>query len=71
MSSEVINNLTGIERVLEYSRLDGEEVEKPVENWPKNGLIQFINVCMKYSPDASYSLQNINITILPGEKVTN
>ena len=37
--------------------------------WPINGQIRFKNYYVKYRNDLNYVLENINLTILPGEKV--
>lgn len=75
VSTDILNNLAGAERIFEYTRLTNEEnikknvEQKPIQNWPNEGLIEFRTLYMKYSPNLPYSLQNINLTIWPGEKV--
>ncbi|RNA32981.1 multidrug resistance-associated 4-like [Brachionus plicatilis] len=72
-SCEVENLMTSVERVLEYSELETEPLDKgdrkpPVE-WPSNGEICFNNVSFKYDKNLSYVLNNINIKINAGEKI--
>ncbi|KAF5281256.1 hypothetical protein FQA39_LY05142 [Lamprigera yunnana] len=72
-TTEFENQMTSVERVLEYSAIEmealQEEKERIESDWPNNGHIQFVNVSLKYLPDSDYVLQNINFTIEPLEKI--
>ncbi|XP_033333867.2 putative multidrug resistance-associated protein lethal(2)03659 [Megalopta genalis] len=74
-TAELENNMTSIERVLEYSNLEEEPFleskpdEKPPEDWPTKGLVEFRNVKLKYEPKGAYVLEDINFVIMPKEKV--
>ncbi|XP_044750660.1 probable multidrug resistance-associated protein lethal(2)03659 isoform X2 [Coccinella septempunctata] len=70
--SELENQMTSVERVVEYTEVEKEPIlnksESP-ETWPKNGEIEFRNVFLKYSPSAPYVLKNLNFTVHPMEKI--
>ncbi|KAI4484424.1 hypothetical protein M0802_013061 [Mischocyttarus mexicanus] len=72
---EVENLMTSVERVLEYSHLKEEPMLdsnpkcKPPKDWPKNGLVEFKNVKLKYGPTEPYILKDITFTINPKEKI--
>ncbi|XP_078042801.1 putative multidrug resistance-associated protein lethal(2)03659 [Augochlora pura] len=74
-TAELENDMISIERVLEYSNLEEEPFleskpdQKPPENWPSKGLVEFRNVKLKYGPKGSYILDDINFVIMPKEKV--
>ncbi|OAD54195.1 hypothetical protein WN48_08258 [Eufriesea mexicana] len=74
-TAELENDMTSIERVLEYSRLEEEPFldsipeKKPPNEWPTKGLVEFRNVKLKYGPKSAYVLNNINFVIKPKEKV--
>lgn len=73
-TAEVENNMTSVERIMEYVNLEPEEdpTQKLCEipgQWPKNGSIEFIDVSLKYSEAGDYMLKSLNVTIKPGEKV--
>lgn len=67
--------MVGVERVLEYTRLDSEKAlesdddHKPPATWPEHGDIQFNNVSFSYSEDIPDILHNINFKVSGGEKV--
>lgn len=74
-TAELENDMTSIERVLEYSCLEEEPFldsvseKKPPNEWPTKGLVEFRNVKLKYGPKSAYVLNNINFVIKPKEKV--
>ncbi|KOC69719.1 putative multidrug resistance-associated protein lethal(2)03659, partial [Habropoda laboriosa] len=74
-TAELENQITSIERVLEYSNLEEEPFldsipeKKPPEEWPAKGLVEFKNVRLKYGPKSTYVLKGINFVIQPKEKV--
>lgn len=37
--------------------------------WQRNGKIQFENVCVRHEPGSPPILNNVNLTVGPGEKV--
>ncbi|XP_036139278.1 probable multidrug resistance-associated protein lethal(2)03659 isoform X2 [Monomorium pharaonis] len=74
-TAELESQLTSIERILEYSRLEEEPMldskpdTKPPDNWPANGLVEFKNVSLKYNRHGAYILRNVSFTVLPEEKI--
>jgi ABC-type multidrug transport system fused ATPase/permease subunit len=76
-SVEVESQMTSVERVLEYCKLDQEPPAqvppkyRPPNNWPSRGQITFNNVCMSHSkdPTATLALNHITLTIQPAEKI--
>ncbi|CAB0038330.1 unnamed protein product [Trichogramma brassicae] len=74
-SAELENQMTSVERILEYSKLPSEPAlesqpdKKPAEDWPREGRIEFKNVFLRYSPLDPPVLKNLNFTIQPREKI--
>ncbi|CAK9805268.1 Probable multidrug resistance-associated protein lethal(2)03659 [Anthophora plagiata] len=74
-TAELENQITSIERVLEYSNLEEEPFldsipeKKPPDEWPTKGLVEFKNVRLRYGPKSAYVLKGINFVIKPKEKV--
>ncbi|XP_019893676.2 probable multidrug resistance-associated protein lethal(2)03659 [Musca domestica] len=76
-SAELENNMTAVERVIEYEDLEAEgEMEsppnkKPPKSWPEDGQIVFDNLSLRYFPDpkAETVLKNLNISIQAREKI--
>ena len=76
-SVEVESQMTSVERVLEYCKLDQEPPAqvplkfRPPYNWPSQGGIIFSNVSMSHlkDPNAPHALTKITLTILPHEKI--
>lgn len=75
-SAEVASNMTSVERVLQYTKLDNEEnlnpnsTAAPDKAWPKEGKITFKDTYLWYNKVESPVLKNLNIVVQPGEKVT-
>ncbi|XP_033349715.1 probable multidrug resistance-associated protein lethal(2)03659 isoform X1 [Bombus vosnesenskii] len=74
-TGELENQMTSVERVLEYSKLEEEPFldsipeKKPPEEWPTKGLVEFRGVRLKYGPKSTCVLNGINFVIKPKEKV--
>ncbi|KAK9296489.1 hypothetical protein QLX08_009536 [Tetragonisca angustula] len=74
-STEMENQMTSVERVLEYSKVESEPPlkskpeKKPKDSWPEEGKIEFKNVVMRYAPDEPPVLKNLNLVIYPQEKI--
>lgn len=72
---ELQTNMTAAERVLEYSSLEEEPMinptpdNQPQDIWPTHGKIEFNDVSLKYMPHLPDSLKNLNLTIMPCEKI--
>lgn len=75
-TAELENNMTSVERIMEYVNLESEE-ENPIEkqcevpkSWPTNGAIEFNNLSLKYSENGEHQLKTLNLKIAPGEKIS-
>ncbi|KAF5286380.1 hypothetical protein FQR65_LT12631 [Abscondita terminalis] len=70
-TAELENNMTSVERILEYNSIEHEvqSKNKSPKNWPQFGEIKFVDVYFKYYVQDSPVLENINFTIKPLEKV--
>ncbi|KAJ2621762.1 Multidrug resistance-associated protein 1 [Coemansia sp. RSA 1358] len=72
--TEIPRFLRKVNRFRKYTTMEKEQlfVEDaiiPPQNWPQLGKIEFRNFSMKYRSDLEYALEDINLTINPGEKV--
>ncbi|KAL0895472.1 hypothetical protein ABMA27_011590 [Loxostege sticticalis] len=74
-SAEMENQMTSVERVLEYTRLPQEPAmrsppeERPPPEWPAEGAVHFNNMSLKYCPDGNYVLHKLQLHIQPKEKI--
>ncbi|XP_022909501.2 probable multidrug resistance-associated protein lethal(2)03659 [Onthophagus taurus] len=74
-TAEVVNQLTSVERILQYTKLDMEgpfespEAKKPAKDWPTDGGVKFNKMYLKYAPEDPPVLKDLNIEINSGEKV--
>ncbi|XP_060873208.1 ATP-binding cassette sub-family C member 4-like isoform X2 [Metopolophium dirhodum] len=74
-SAELENQMTSVERVLEYTNVPQEDAlesspeKKPPTEWPMNGQIIFKNFYLRYGTDSPFVVKNLNINIESMEKV--
>ncbi|KOB70308.1 putative ATP-dependent bile acid permease, partial [Operophtera brumata] len=74
-SAEMENQMTSVERVIEYTKLPNEPAlrsspdKKPPANWPPEGFIHFDDLSLKYTPDGNYVLHKLQLEVLPQEKI--
>ncbi|XP_042212324.1 ATP-binding cassette sub-family C member 4-like isoform X2 [Homarus americanus] len=74
-SAEVENQMTSVERVIEYSHLEPEaplETEKdklPKPGWPEHGIITFEDVSLQYNETEAPVLKNLHFCIRANEKI--
>ncbi|XP_074034742.1 ATP-binding cassette sub-family C member 4 isoform X3 [Leptinotarsa decemlineata] len=74
-TADVVQQLTSVERVLQYSRLDCEgPFETPQDSlllkiWPTEGHIQFKCLSLRYVENDPPVLNDVNFVIQPGEKI--
>lgn len=74
-AAEVVNQMTSVERVLQYTQLEKEGPfesdlgKKPPKEWPSHGLLEFKQVYLRYSPSDMPVLKNLTFKIKPGQKV--
>lgn len=74
-TAEMENNMTSVERVIEYIDLPAEpnlETDPSVklpETWPAMGRMYFKDLKLKYSDNGEYILKGLNFSIRPMEKI--
>ncbi|GLV41553.1 uncharacterized protein CBL_06782 [Carabus blaptoides fortunei] len=74
-TAEVVNQMTSVERVLQYTQLEKEGPfesdlgKKPPKEWPSQGLLEFKQVYLRHSPTDMPVLKNLSFRIKPGQKV--
>ena len=73
-SAEVENLMTSVERVMEYSQLDEEDKpskphNKPPSDWPKEGVIEFTDVYLRYDKEEKDVLKGLNFKTVAHEKI--
>ncbi|KAI4464939.1 atp-binding cassette sub-family c [Holotrichia oblita] len=71
---EVENQMTSVERIVEYTQIDNETDHQtrlciPDKTWPAAGAIEFKNVNMRYDKNLPYVLNDLNFVINPEEKL--
>ncbi|KAF6216023.1 hypothetical protein GE061_000360 [Apolygus lucorum] len=74
MSSEVVNIMTSVERILIFLRLvpeesDAESKNSPPPNWPSEGKISFEDLSLSFSKSDPPVLKHVSLEIKSGEKV--
>ncbi|XP_048505790.1 probable multidrug resistance-associated protein lethal(2)03659 [Athalia rosae] len=75
MLTEMENQMTSVERVVEYSNLESEPPlestpeNKPPREWPSLGKIEFRDLSLRYDPEEPPVLNHMNFTIHPREKI--
>ncbi|KAK2048585.1 ABC transporter [Colletotrichum somersetense] len=67
-------NMNSVERIKEYLDVEQEadpvvEKNRPPENWPSQGSVEFINYSTRYRADLEPVLRNLTFKIDPREKV--
>lgn len=72
-TAETINQLTSVDRVMQYTRLESEyttDLPEPSNKmWPTKGLINFQNLSLRYSELDTLVLHNLNIHIEAQSKI--
>ncbi|KAL2743664.1 putative multidrug resistance-associated protein lethal(2)03659 isoform X1 [Vespula maculifrons] len=74
-STELENQMTSVERILEYSKMESEPPlestpdKKPPENWPQQGKIEFRGVSMRYALLEPPVLMDLTFEIKAKEKI--
>ena len=73
-SAEAENLMTSVERILEYSDLPSEDTiktpgKKPSRDWPDQGVIEFINVSLRYDTTEPDILKDVSFKTKPREKI--
>ncbi|XP_063224182.1 ATP-binding cassette sub-family C member 4-like isoform X2 [Bacillus rossius redtenbacheri] len=74
-SAEMENQMTSVERVLEYTNVEREPAlesdpdKRPDPAWPQQGEIKFDHLYLRYDPHEEPVLKNLNLTVKAREKV--
>lgn len=74
-SAEVSSNMTSVERILQYTKLEEEgpwdplPADRPPTDWPREGRVTFRHAYLRYTPDGPPSIRDLDVEILPGEKI--
>ncbi|XP_068086467.1 ATP-binding cassette subfamily C member 4 isoform X2 [Anabrus simplex] len=74
-SAELENQMTAVERVLEYTEVEREPPlqsdpdKKPPKDWPSKGKVEFEKVYLTYAKDDPYVLKGVTFTVRPMEKI--
>ncbi|KAK4880306.1 hypothetical protein RN001_008452 [Aquatica leii] len=74
-TTELENQMTSVERVLDYTNLiqepplESTPELKPPPTWPERGEVKFQNLFLSYNPQDPPTLKNLNFTVRPLEKV--
>lgn len=74
-TAELENQMTSVERVIEYTDLKSEpaleslEKYRPPDKWPERGIIQFADLSMKYSENSNFVLKNLTVRIESADKI--
>lgn len=74
-SAELENQMTSVERVLEYTEIekeppfDSKPDKKPPPSWPTKGAITFEKTVLRYDPLGQPVLHGVSFQIKPQEKV--
>ncbi|KAF9565380.1 ABC protein, partial [Agrocybe pediades] len=76
-TAEVENYLNSVERIVHYSSPDMLQQEaaheipenKPPQDWPQRGAIEFKDLAMRYRPGLPNVLHGISLSIRGGEKI--
>lgn len=70
-SAESAQQMTSVERVLQYTNLDQEPKpsKTPPSTWPQRGHIELCGMSLRYDKNEPPILINLNIDIQPGWKV--
>lgn len=74
-SAEMENNMTSVERVIEYAEIESEpdlETDPMLnlsDSWPSTGALALNNLRLRYSEKTDYILKGLNCSIKPMEKI--
>ncbi|XP_050306973.1 probable multidrug resistance-associated protein lethal(2)03659 [Anthonomus grandis grandis] len=67
--ADLENCMTSVERVLEYTEVQQEDMSGgAVNDWPRDGCIKYENVSLSYNSD-NRILKDISFTVKPQEKI--
>ncbi|KAF8985597.1 hypothetical protein BGZ46_003292 [Entomortierella lignicola] len=72
--TEIESNIVSVERLQEYVELKPEAPEiiednRPTEDWPAEGRVEFVDYETRYRPGLELVLRGVNCSIRPHEKI--
>ncbi|KAI2473984.1 ATP binding cassette (ABC) transporter subfamily C member [Diabrotica virgifera virgifera] len=74
-STELENQMTSVERVLQYNDIEKEGAlesqpdKKPKPSWPEKGKLEFRDLYLKYFPQDPFVLKDLSFVVKPKEKI--
>ncbi|XP_015609831.1 multidrug resistance-associated protein 4 [Cephus cinctus] len=74
-SSEMVSQMTSVERILEFTKLEKEgpfeshPTHKPPATWPSKGQLKFEHLYLRYSDTDAPVLKDLNLIVRPAMKV--
>ncbi|XP_044152162.1 ATP-binding cassette sub-family C member 3 [Bufo gargarizans] len=74
LSSDLETNIVAVERIKEYTETETEapwiiEDNKPPEDWPNSGEIEFVNYSVRYRPGLDLVLKDLSLSVKGGERI--
>eukprot|EP01035_Chromulina_nebulosa_P020139 gene20139-26148_t len=74
MASDLESQMISVERINMFTQLEQEsshhkQLDNTLVHWPSSGVIEMINVSMRYRDNLPYVLKNINLLTRPKEKI--
>jgi len=74
MTSELEMNMVSVERVKEYADMEREALpvmphNRPPQDWPAHGSVQFEKLCLRYRPGLPLVLKDLTASFNPAEKI--
>ncbi|XP_077981024.1 ATP-binding cassette sub-family C member 4-like [Glandiceps talaboti] len=74
LSTYVQQNMNSVARALIYTKLEPEQrsstsLRKPPIDWPRDGQIEMVDICLAYSDDGPKVLHNLTFKVKAGEKI--
>ncbi|XP_066469734.1 ATP-binding cassette sub-family C member 3 isoform X2 [Tiliqua scincoides] len=74
MTSDLESNIVAVERVKEYAETETEapwiiEDNRPSEDWPTQGEVEFVNYSVRYRKGLDLVLKDISLNVKGGEKI--
>ncbi|ERL93627.1 hypothetical protein D910_10915, partial [Dendroctonus ponderosae] len=74
-SAEVASNMTSVERILQYTKLEEEgpweppPADRPPTDWPREGRVTFKHAYLRYTPDGPPAIRDLDVEIQPAEQI--
>lgn len=72
MNADLENNSVAVERVVQYSTVDGEvdgTLKAPSLHWPTRGHIEIKDLSLRYRPELPLVIKGLTFTVSAGTKL--